>query len=236
MAPSLGRIAKPQYWLVALLVVMPPILIALLSQQPHYDALLRTLFWHGDMPSSEPFLWFRYFAPYLRLAEFGAGLLASATFRRWDGKIPCRTSTALVLEAAAVCWCVGLIVLAAILGREPLGPLSSNFGYTPALVVIVLVGGREQSPVGRLLRSRLLVLSGEISYSIYIWQWWAKIKMNWIAVWPHDDPHGWMTLVGKSLAIGVTDTLMACISYPLFERPMRYLLRTALMKRQVRPA
>lgn len=236
VAPALGRIARPQIWLVILLVVLPPVLIALLSRQSNYDAMLRTLFWHGDKASSDPFLWFRYFAPYLRLGEFAAGLLASATFRHWGGNVPCRQSTALILEAAAICWCVALIVLAAILGREPLGPLSSNFAYAPALVLIVLICGREQSPCGRLLRSRLMVLSGEISYSIYIWQWWAKIRMNGIAVWPHNDLHGWITVAEKSLAIGVTDTLMACVSYPLFERPMRYLIRSALMKRQARPA
>jgi peptidoglycan/LPS O-acetylase OafA/YrhL len=231
-APFLWRIKRPLLWLAVSLVVLPAALLCITSWRG-LEPILNTLFWHDDKASAEVLGWFTYFSPYVRIGEFCFGVLTSAVYLHWREKIPLRGSTIRWLEAAAVCWCLALPLLA-IHSRWPIGILSYNYGFAPALVVIMLAGCSEASVLGAALRLPLVVYAGEISYSVYIWQWWAEKWMRDVPVGPLPSMSGYAMAAEKMLAVVVATTLMAYVSYHLFERPTRLLLRTALMKPMAR--
>jgi len=227
-APFLWRIRRPLLWLIISLVALPAAFLLISSWKGLYP-LLGTLFWHDDKASAGVEGWFGYFSPYVRIGEFFFGMLTSAVYLRWGEKVPLRRGAIRLLEAAAFCWCLALLLLA-IHTQWPVGRLSYNYAFAPALVIIMLVGCSDVSILGPALRLPLVVYAGEISYSVYIWQWWAEMRMKDVAVGPLPSVSGYAMAAEKMLAIIVATTMMAYVSYHLYERPMRLLLRTALMQ------
>jgi peptidoglycan/LPS O-acetylase OafA/YrhL len=227
-APFLWRIKRPLLWLALSLVALPAAFLLINSWSGLYP-LLNILFWHDDKASAGLDGWFGYFSPYVRIGEFAFGVLTSAVYLRWGENVALGRSAIRLLEAAAFCCCLTLLLLA-IHSRWPVGPLSYNYAFAPAFVIIMLVGSADVSILGAALRLPLLVYAGEISYSVYIWQWWGEMRMRDVAVGPLPSLFGYAAAAEKMLAIIVATTMMAYVSYHLYERPMRLVLRTALMK------
>jgi len=231
-APFLWLIKRPLLWLAVSLVALPVALLAITAWSG-LEPILNTLFWHDDKASAEVVGWFTYFSPYVRIGEFFFGMLTSAVYLRWGEKVTLGGGAIRWLEAAAFCWCLALLVLAS-QWRWPIGILSYNYGFAPALIIIMLVGCSEVSILGAALRLPAVVYAGEISYSVYIWQWWAEKWMRDGTVDPLPSLSGYALAAEKMLAVIVATTLMAYVSYHLYERPTRLLLRTALMKPMAR--
>jgi hypothetical protein len=230
IAPIVWRARVNIFWLLSALLAVPAMLLFIYSHRSALYPVLNALFWHDQSASAAPDYWFWYYAPYVRFGEFLIGMLASSVYLGSRGKFALGRRAIQALELAALGWCLSVIFIGGSYSRAPLGPLSSNFAFAPALVVVVLLSGREHSLLGGLLCSRVLMLAGDISYSVYIFQWWAKITMNGFFVEPESSFYGYYTVVSKIIAIAFVSTLMAYGSYHLFEWPTRRWLRSVLIK------
>jgi peptidoglycan/LPS O-acetylase OafA/YrhL len=227
MAPFLWKIKRPMLWLVAALIVLPALFLAV-SSWSGLEPLLQLLFWHDEKASAPVIGWFGYFSPYVRIGEFIFGMLASAVYFQWGERVPSRRAVVRSLEASAVAWCALLLVLSWF-EIDPVGPLSYNYAFAPALVVIMLVGASEFSILGAMLRVRPILVAGEISYSLYLWYWLIFMKLDpVIKIETLPSLTGYLTAAGKTTALIVATTIVAYLSYHLYEWPMRRLLRTML--------
>lgn len=155
--------------------------------------------------SAPPWWWLTYFAPWLRVLEFIAGMLA------------CR---AYLSRPYLPAWLLpaSLAGIAAVYAASPWAtegwPLDMlrSFAFAPfivpALLAICLAGSR-------VLESRPLLLMGEISYSVYCLQFGAFIVVSRYV------DRGWGFAIVSILVI----TVAAVPTYWLYERPARRLLR-----------
>lgn len=247
IAPGLWRTQKFSFWLLlALLIAAPLIFLLIYSERSTVYPVLTTLFWHDQAVSAAPDYWFWYYAPYVRIAEFLAGMLTSAVYLNWGSKVALGRRSCRFLELVACGWCLAVIAIGTIYSPNPFGPLASNFVFAPGLVGILIVAISEHSVVGRLLGSEPLVFAGEISYSVYIFQWWGKfLVLKWwdtmlawwgkhvihaVVVEPKIAFYGYLIAVGKIVAIALLTTGMAIASYYLYEWPTRRILRHVLTK------
>jgi peptidoglycan/LPS O-acetylase OafA/YrhL len=97
--------------------------------------------------------------------------------------------------------------------------LLPNFAFAPAFVVLILYLTRENIS-SRVLGSTLAIALGEISYAVYLLQHQYFVKFGWI-----DIP------VLRMAAHVAFITGMAGLYFLLYEAPMRWLIRTVLIRR-----
>lgn len=105
------------------------------------------------------------------------------------------------------------------------GQALSGFAALCFAVTMVLLAGNREEPFKRLCSSKPLVFLGDISYSVYLLQWFI-----WIG-WKHGiahlslfAAHPYFMIVCAALSVVVA----AVPSFYLFERPCRSMLRRAL--------
>ena len=130
-----------------------------------------------------------------------------------------------VLSVAAL----GALVL---LGHEIVGakdyPGLSGLAVTVTSVALIaaldLMGGH---PLRRLVGSRLPAAIGRLSYSLYLWHWPTIVFMPLVAD-RRDLP-----FLGETPALVVVMTVLALISYRLWEQPLRFRLRVRAPARRV---
>ena len=169
--------------------------------------------------SAPPWLWLTYFSPYLRIFEFMAGILACHAYldlraRRFPHALTfCLAGIVALLVASCFATGEGWAV-------DMLRSFAFALFIAPALVTICAT----PSPVSRFLGSRLLRLLGEISYSVYALQFLV------LAILPRYVPLGLTFWVAAIVVV----TVLSLVTYWLYERPARLILRRVLMP--ARPA
>jgi peptidoglycan/LPS O-acetylase OafA/YrhL len=89
------------------------------------------------------------------------------------------------------------------------------------LLIPAIFGPQDQSPVGRLLRSRPLVGIGLLSYGIYLWH---EIFITEVLRWTH-EPLFKTPFLTLTLAVGALALVAALASYVLVEQPFQRLGR-----------
>jgi peptidoglycan/LPS O-acetylase OafA/YrhL len=143
-----------------------------------------------------------------RMDSIAAGCFLA--FLAWEPRWRAR----LVVTGGGAGW-VGAGALATLAASVALGEVSYRFrllfGFSLASLAICtllwLCVHHESGAVGRLLRWRPLVLLGQVSYGVYLWQQ------------PFLNPDGWGWTYSRWPATLVVVVLVAAVSYGLVERP-----------------
>jgi peptidoglycan/LPS O-acetylase OafA/YrhL len=224
----LMRLRQP---VVALALLCGPGAIVLALALHHWQAPLtefaRAWFWHREAISAEPWLWFSYYSPYLRLLEFLAGVLAAKAYNSQaaGGVVPV---SAWLFMVCALLWCATVIADDALTANTVLGTILSNFIYAPVLAPLMLCLCRYESGLSRLLSSRPAVFLGEISYSIYIWSFFVMTMLSSYFVSKEESALAYLNSTVKALVTIALTVVFAYGSYRLIEAPSRRWLRQAL--------
>jgi peptidoglycan/LPS O-acetylase OafA/YrhL len=235
---ALGMIKlRPQHSfkvMIAFLAVAPiGIVIVLGVGKDAVLSALKPVLYHGGKVSRDMWDWLTYFSPYVRVLEFVAGVLAAKVFvdRRHD-LMSQRSVDILVLCCAA--WCVAVILTSGIESTSNL--LTSNFIFAPAMALFLCYCPRSDGGIRKFLERPTLKFMGEISYSVYIWCWFAFNLMGQQFVSPSASPLAYLnSSIKLAVIVGIT-TVFAVGSYRVIEVPSRNWLRSRLRTRRAAPA
>jgi peptidoglycan/LPS O-acetylase OafA/YrhL len=167
-------------------------------------------------------------SPLLRVWEFFLGCVLGAFFLHHQRHGVSPRLTAVLTQAKAHSWALGLVVLAALLLALPssrgfVGGVLQLFRwyvlYTPVCGLLILLLATRRSFVSRLLEHRWMVFMGDASYSLYMIHWLPCVLLvmykrsggEMVAWWPYAAMAG---------------TLVATVGFfQLVERPARKLMR-----------
>jgi peptidoglycan/LPS O-acetylase OafA/YrhL len=189
---------------------------------------IQTWFWHRTAISDEPWLWITYYAPYLRVFEFLAGMLAAKAYKAHakGGAAPIMAWLVMLL---ALAWCAAVIGDSTLTQEgTQLRNILTNFIFAPALAPLMLCLCRYDSALGRLLSCRPAAFLGEISYSIYIWSFFVMTMMTSYFVSVEESELAYVnSAVKMAVTFGLT-VVFAYGSYALIEAPSRRWLRRVL--------
>ena len=121
--------------------------------------------------------WLLYFSPYLRLPEFLLGIVTAAIFLNVKDRAVSQREHAFGIAAA---W-IAIAALGAIFWSlyphdslivegEPsfLSVLKMNFGFAPAIALLIFCIARYRSPLVSFLSLPKIIVCGEASYSLYM--------------------------------------------------------------------
>lgn len=224
----LVRIRYPILALGLLSVVASFALMTLFHFEQPVVSALTPLLWHGSKVSAPVQGWLIYFCPYVRLPEFLAGALADKAYMaRGDAAAP--TVAGRVLVALCIAWCLAIVLVPAISELPVIGSLLSNFIFAPALALLLYDWTCHDTWISRILASRPLLFMGEISYSVYIWSWFAMLILHPQFVSSAASPLAYFNSSVKLVVTVVVTTVIAYGSYHLVERPARQRIRMLLM-------
>jgi peptidoglycan/LPS O-acetylase OafA/YrhL len=187
--------------------------------QPELSQFARHWFWHNDVASADPWLWFTYYSPYLRVLEFMVGMLAARVHQMSSINRPDR------LLPFGLLWCaIGFVVL----GRNALPNLATNFLFTPGLAVVMICVSVSNGLLARALATPVMQFFGEISYSIYVWSFVAMAVLANTLTQAHPMTVQYVNSVIKFIVIFALTMVFAYGSYLLIEMPSRRWLRKVL--------
>jgi peptidoglycan/LPS O-acetylase OafA/YrhL len=169
------------------------------------------------------------------IAAFALGmLLAVLKSRDWGDRATARLDR--VGKPTWLWWSGALLALVAIpvvLRHDPLAPMNAvqaaglnvcEMIVGLCIVVPVVLGPQDYGAIRRILRSRVAVYLGLVSYGIYLWHWFLlRIVAEWLG-WPLY--HGnWFVVLALTLPIVV---FAASVSWFGLERPvLRFVHRIA---------
>jgi peptidoglycan/LPS O-acetylase OafA/YrhL len=162
------------------------------------------------------------------LAAFALGmLLAVVAAQPW----PAPASARLVrLGRPAWLWWLlafgAFVAIPAVFDVEPFTAMSSrqtiglNLCQTMLgffLVVPAVLGPQEHGTIRRILRSRVLVFLGVVSYGVFLWHWFILdiVQLDWLG-WPLRDGN-WVVVLALGLPVVVA---AATASWYIVERPV----------------
>lgn len=120
------------------------------------------------------FRWLIYFSPYSRVAEFMIGCITAALYMQIAPKLQTskRTLTGLLLTSTSIAL---VIISHYIIWNPPKGEtfswlpyLHRSFGFAPACSAVILCCALYKNVITQLLSTRLVLMGGEISYSMYL--------------------------------------------------------------------
>jgi peptidoglycan/LPS O-acetylase OafA/YrhL len=215
---------------LALAILCGPGAIALAASFYYWHEPLtefsRNWFWHRAGISADPWRWFSYYSPFLRLLEFLAGVLVAKSYQAHasGGQAPV---AAWFIMVVALAWCATVIIDSAVT-NEALRYILPSFIFAPALVPFMLCLCRYESGLSRLLASRPAAFLGEISYSIYIWSFFVMTMMAKFYVSTEESALAYANSVVKMMVIVGLTIVFAYGSYALIEAPSRRKIREIL--------
>jgi hypothetical protein len=226
---SLDRIRHPRLTLTSFLTLTPLLLTAVFQFK---DQILSMSLSTENEPSR--WYWFVYYSPYIRIFEFISGILASKVYlstQNQPSKLSMSVNLCIML---CLTWCIIMItfwnqiisfIYSSILPTNihGVGYLLSNFIFAPALAPLLVLCCRYKTKLSGILSSRPLILMGEISYSVYILQFWVMDNLT---------NASFNSVIKILLIIGGT-TIAAFASYYLFETPCRQWIKLILGSRNI---
>jgi peptidoglycan/LPS O-acetylase OafA/YrhL len=232
----IAKIKRPLLSLTIWLAVTPVLLSWVLGQKDALRELLTPLMWHGERLSADVIGWATYLSPYLRFLEFVAGVLAAKVYRnhgRQGGNDRGNDRWADRLAWCCVAWFL-IVIIPANLTKGILADITSNFIFAPAIALLLVVLSCYRPTIGQWLAARPLVYLGEISYSIYIWSWFAMTLLG--DAFSSRQPSA-LAYVNSSIKVvmivGIT-IVFAAGSYQIIEVPGQRLLRKWMTGKQRR--
>lgn len=223
-----SRIRRPIVALALFVLVSPIALIVLFSFKTALTDGAQLVMWHGDRVSYPIWGWIIYLSPYVRVLEFVAGVLAAKVYEKhWHGKGGDRGADAFAWGCVA--WFL-IVVIMANVTKGVLANIASNFVFAPAIALLLALVACHKTTMGRLLSSSSLVYFGEISFSIYIWCWFAMTLLSPDFVSPQASVLAYINSTVKVVAIIGTTIIFAAGSYRLVEMPAQRWLRRKLIR------
>ena len=215
------RIRRPLVVLAIFSAVACVALIPVLNLQfvtTHFAALL----YHGSA-GPDPWGWFDYFNPYLRLLEFLAGCLAAKAYVSKSSLSPL---VARAIFFASLIWCIVAVCFDTFTSIPILVNVAPNFLNAPAIAFVLFYCCRYATPLNGFLGSKALVLAGTVSYSVYVWCWVVVPQFRFSA--PAVLNSSLLAQMAyEILGAVVATTIVAYISYKIIEEPSRRILRSA---------
>jgi peptidoglycan/LPS O-acetylase OafA/YrhL len=202
------------------------VVICSLSNYPEYSAsAFNRITWHGLI----------YVNPLSRLKEFTIGMLAGLAYKRRSHRLLQGNSKMVlstmfeVLAIVTLAW--GLptlysfsLAMASKAGIAPvaLGTYLHQILTAILFAAIILLFAIQGGLVSRMLRSKAMVIGGEISFSIYLFH-------QIIILWQHKNPWllGWCPNQYKFPLFLVFIVAVSYGAWRWFECPMRALIRRA---------
>jgi len=114
------------------------------------------------------FRWLVYFSPYSRLPEFLLGSLTASAFLRLQDTPPSARESKYGFLALAL-GILGIIILQYIMfGMGYLTSYHMSFGFAPLVAIVIFCCARYRNVIIDALGSRLMLIGGDCSYSIYL--------------------------------------------------------------------
>ena len=173
-----------------------------------------------------------YYGTHTRAYQLLAGAALAIGARHLLAHPPGAPDAAARVRAAGAGLSVAAFVALALLGHEVVGakdyPGVAGLAVTVASAVLIaaldLMGDH---PVRRLTGSRLPAAVGRLSYSLYLWHWPTIVFLPLYA-----DRHD-LSILGGKPALVVAMTVLAVISYRLWEQPIRFRARVHAPARRV---
>jgi peptidoglycan/LPS O-acetylase OafA/YrhL len=238
LVPIVAALRLPLATLViycaAALLVLGAVLYAF--EQPMI-AFVRHWMYVDDKVSVSPWFWLSYEGPIVRLFEFVAGMLGARAYLYLRSR-PISPAVVSVTIMVALAWCVGTLVFGPPTDVGPgaqnswLQSVLPNFFLAPPLVALMVCTSLAAwHRVSAFLSSRPLQFMGDISYSVYIWSFFAfsALAASYRAeAWSFESV---AQSVIKVVAIAAATTIFAYGSYRLIEVPSRRWLRARLSPR-----
>lgn len=220
------------------------VLAALIYATDHRDAIAtfagRYMNDHFSSWNHSVFRWFFYYSPYVRVFEFIFGCLTAQLYSRIVDKAvsarEARLGSYLLWGSLVVLFAIGLIYLYEPFGTavaKYIGALKLNFGCAvPLAVLIFCVSRYRSSMVAVVLSTPVMVLLGDLSYSIYtVHTWTLRIFER-----PQMDYQFGLGLEAAfRITLGIALTIiLSTATYRLIEVPARAWLRKAVAHRMLR--
>lgn len=142
-------------------------------------------------------------------------------FRAWELAVGCllaisppkQPQTKLMREAIALAAIAAIIIPTFFYTTEMKFPGIAALPPVLGSVALIHVGAGERTFVGRLLSTRLAVIIGLLSYSLYLWHW--PVIVYWKYLLQVSSLRHWIPLV---FAVSL---LLAFVSYAFVETPLR---------------
>jgi len=162
-----------------------------------------------------------YYGTHTRAYQLLAGAALALAARRWLARAPGADDGSSRLRAAgaalSVAACGALALLANAIPDAQEYPGFAGLGVTAASVALIgaldLMG---RHPLRRVLGARLPALVGRLSYSLYLWHWPVIVFLPLMA-----DRYD-ARLLGEKPVLVAAMTLLAVVSYRLWEQPIRF--------------
>ncbi len=183
-------------------------------------------------PQDSFFRWLVYFSPYFRISEFLIGCLTAAIYMQLSERLPSKKEEGFgffILFLAIT----SIPVLHYLIFHPPvkllwMEELHRCFGFAPTMAIIMFCCVRYNNIITRLACNPILILGGEMSYSLYL------LHLPIAAAFSYNAPHtySWILTLGELPRTLLTFACIfgiAFISYNLIEIPMRRILRRWLM-------
>jgi peptidoglycan/LPS O-acetylase OafA/YrhL len=117
---------------------------------------------------------FLYVHPFARIAEFALGMATALAWKRAGKREPSSATAATVLEVLCIAACAGAITLLASRSMlrahlpDALAAYVHHCAAAPAFAVLIFVFATGRGWIARFFATPVLVLLGEISFSIYL--------------------------------------------------------------------
>ncbi len=161
-----------------------------------------------------------YYGTHTRAYQLLAGAALALAARQWMARAPARRGrrgdcARRVRRSAGAC--AALVALANAIPDAQDYPGVAGLAVTAASVA--LIGGLDlmgSHPLRRVLGARLPALVGRLSYSLYLWHWPVIVFLPLMA-----DRYDARWL-GEKVVLVAAMTLLAVISYRLWEQPIRF--------------
>jgi peptidoglycan/LPS O-acetylase OafA/YrhL len=176
--------------------------------------------------------WLLYFSPYLRMGEFVLGSLIAQLYLQLRGQKPAGWENALgtigLLAAAA-----SMVVITYYLYSREVGPnffrnMYMNFALGPSAALMIFCAARYRNVISKALTSRLALLLGDASYSIYLTHYLVlMVAAKLIGTVPLN---AWLSRTALVLSILATIVLSVAL-YTWYETPARKWLRQRWLDR-----
>jgi len=224
---SIARLRRTEVALAVFLTLSFLGLLLLFNFKNEVSAIIDPVVYRGIPVNAPAWFWLTYFGPYLRSLEFVAGVIACRVYLTYQGKKISPNITRAGLFACSL-WCVIAMVLTGNVQQGALMDMLQGFAYTPAHAPALILLCLSGSALKRLICSRPVLFMGEISYSVYVFQFFIFVmlsKSGWTIVSKNQDINAMTFIAGSIAAI----TVIGCASYWLFEKPMRKIIRILLL-------
>lgn len=214
-AAGITRLHHPMTWLLVLCVAAPIAINVATHFVPSDTAGIAGVSAAGSY-------WIFYFSPFVRVFEFFAGVLAAQVFVASDSSEAENRISTFIL-GTCIGWCVLAITIGPHSTNTVIRLLMMNFIFAPAIAIGLIVICRHDTVWSRLLSSRLMLAAGEISYSVYLLQFFVLIGLaNSFGV----RFGGSFAQIGaRSLYALLITTALGYGVYYLFEAPTRGWIR-----------